>query len=291
MSPVAVVTQSKLTRYTFSQTSSTETLNTVTPARGQVTQSQQSVVVPSTSPASLLQGDYHYPNPGYLGSSSHSAIFTHFSTHANVNNGGIFSSSAEQSPRLDSHSQGLQVATLQQLLSDITCIDIDCMKKAIDDWMRTGANLSLAGPFVQRCAQAIQSIVKDFALRQPLVTNISILLAELQETLTRNSTSSIVLSNKSIFSDLSAQLIGEHVRWESWGLFFIAAARATLDQKIYPSLHSSDVQRHKTLKQLTDIGNAFLEICLSLDCLNDLQLILQYENYILHTSVYGDQSR
>ncbi|KAF4969339.1 hypothetical protein FSARC_3414 [Fusarium sarcochroum] len=37
-------------------------------------------------------------------------------------------------------------------------------------------------------------------------------------------------------------------------------------------------------------SDAFLEIAVSLDCLNDLQLLLQYENFILHSMVDGDQS-
>jgi hypothetical protein len=34
-----------------------------------------------------------------------------------------------------------------------------------------------------------------------------------------------------------------------------------------------------------------LELSISLDCLNDLQLVLQYENFISHSNVDGDESK
>ncbi|KAF4900256.1 hypothetical protein CGCF415_v010169 [Colletotrichum fructicola] len=37
-------------------------------------------------------------------------------------------------------------------------------------------------------------------------------------------------------------------------------------------------------------ADSCVDICLSLDCLNDLHLVLQYENYIIHSLIDGDQS-
>ena len=39
------------------------------------------------------------------------------------------------------------------------------------------------------------------------------------------------------------------------------------------------------------LSDRCLEMCLSLDCLNDMQLLLQYENWIIHTFLDGDQSK
>lgn len=81
------------------------------------------------------------------------------------------------------------------------------------------------------------------------------------------------------------------MRWETLGLFYTAAAKAALDLEIFPTLYASDVQRRKLAKNLTYIGDYCLEVCLAIDCLDDLQIILQYELFHLHSRIYGDQSK
>ncbi|RBR20112.1 uncharacterized protein FIESC28_05391 [Fusarium coffeatum] len=52
----------------------------------------------------------------------------------------------------------------------------------------------------------------------------------------------------------------------------------------------TEAQRRHIRRLTMHFADRCLDICLSLDCLNDLQLILQYENFILHSLVDGDQS-
>ncbi|KIL85386.1 hypothetical protein FAVG1_11342 [Fusarium avenaceum] len=87
-----------------------------------------------------------------------------------------------------------------------------------------------------------------------------------------------------------AQMLEKNLRWESLGIFFIAAARAAYDITCFTPLYSTHEQRHRLIKTLTYIGDCCLETCIELDCLNDLQLVLQYENFIVHSQVDGDQS-
>lgn len=84
---------------------------------------------------------------------------------------------------------------------------------------------------------------------------------------------------------------GDNVRWESTGIFLAAASRAALDIPFFPALYKSEEQRRDIIRDLARLGDDCLEVCLGLDCLNDLQLVLQYENFIVYSQVYGDQSR
>src|SRR5690606_28167003 len=88
-----------------------------------------------------------------------------------------------------------------------------------------------------------------------------------------------------------AQMRGECVRWESLGIFITAATRAALDTISFPPLYSNEGQRRTLITALTALGDSCLEKCLAVDFLNGLQLMLQYENFIVHSQVEGDQSK
>lgn len=85
-------------------------------------------------------------------------------------------------------------------------------------------------------------------------------------------------------------LDGSTTRWETWGLFFTAVGRATFDVPFFPPLYKDSAGQMAVRKFATQISDKCLEYCLALDCLNDLQLALQAENFILHSNVDGDQS-
>ncbi|KAH6989862.1 fungal-specific transcription factor domain-containing protein [Ilyonectria destructans] len=84
--------------------------------------------------------------------------------------------------------------------------------------------------------------------------------------------------------------MGNNLRWEAAGLFLAATARAILDTPYFIPLYRAEDQRRSITRALTYIGDCCLEICWSLDRLSDLQLILQFESFIVHTLVDGDQS-
>jgi hypothetical protein len=80
-------------------------------------------------------------------------------------------------------------------------------------------------------------------------------------------------------------------RWETLGIFFTAVSRATIDVAQFDGLYNSEQERRALRRLAMRFSDSCLDIALSLDCLNDLQLILQYENFILHSLVDGDQSK
>ncbi|KAL7758401.1 hypothetical protein ACKLNR_012928 [Fusarium oxysporum f. sp. zingiberi] len=98
------------------------------------------------------------------------------------------------------------------------------------------------------------------------------------------------MTNNSTVKEFFAQVLGENLRLEVLGIFLTAASRAAIDVPSFTPLYTSYQQKQALVKILTFTGDCCLESCLSLDCLNDLQLVFQYENLILHTQVDGDQS-
>ncbi|KAI8712229.1 hypothetical protein NCS52_01320600 [Fusarium sp. LHS14.1] len=63
-----------------------------------------------------------------------------------------------------------------------------------------------------------------------------------------------------------------------------------MDIPFFPHLYQTNEQEIELRELLLRLIACSLDICLSLDCLNDLQHVLQYEYCIINSYVYGDQS-
>jgi hypothetical protein len=108
--------------------------------------------------------------------------------------------------------------------------------------------------------------------------------------LTENSRKPLQFYGMSDIAEFSAQFLDQNFRWESLGIFLSAVSRATIDISFFPPLFKSENDQFALRKLATRLSDLALDIALSLDCLNDLQIVLQYENFIMHTHVDGDQS-
>ena len=73
-------------------------------------------------------------------------------------------------------------------------------------------------------------------------------------------------------------------------MFLAAIGGATNEIEFFPPLYRTDEERCRLRRMAANLCDVALEVCLSLDSLNDLQLVLQYENWIVHSYVDGDQS-
>lgn len=83
----------------------------------------------------------------------------------------------------------------------------------------------------------------------------------------------------------------DNARWETLGLFFSAVSRATVDVNLFNGLFDDEQQRISVQKFAMRCSDNCIDISTSLDCLNDLQLVLQYETCTVHSLVDGDQSK
>ncbi|KAH6664578.1 hypothetical protein B0J14DRAFT_630429 [Halenospora varia] len=220
------------------------------------------------------QQQYRYPNPGFLGSSSHSTIFNHVSSRAHTNENASPHNDARQiSPSysvMDITNDHPNTAITEKgirALSQVERLNIFRLKTLVEVWLSTDVNLPLAGPH-----------------------DSGIWASKHAKILFKNTNRPILFHKDSSVAEFVSQFYNDNVRWETLGIFFAAATRATLDISFFPQLYTSEEQRHQLTTLLTSIGDSCLEACLGLDCLNDLQLVLQYENFIVHSQVYGDQS-
>lgn len=158
------------------------------------------------------------------------------------------------------------------------------MRSLVLFWRARGANLPLAGPFVEVCAQSASC------------TSLSSFQGEdwhvgLAQRLIENTARPLEYDAATSFPSYSAQFLESRTRWETLAIFLCAVLRATMDVPFFPSLFTTATQRREFQTMLMRQIECFLDICISMDCLNDLQLFLQYEYFILHSYMDGDQSK
>ncbi|KAJ5384596.1 hypothetical protein N7517_002507 [Penicillium concentricum] len=240
---------------------------------------KQSLGSPDESP-SFNPRRNPYPNPGYLGSSSHAAIFKHITPDGDHGPG------SHQVVPEDLHSDlfgdnhlVLQGADILKHL--LTTYKLSAMKDLVMFWLAKGANLALAEPFVDQCAQSVSQLFTYHDENWHLVY---------ARRLLQNSAQPLHFNDTSDLASFSAQFLDHNSRWETLGIFFAAVSRATIDIAFFPSLYMTAQEQYTLRRLCTKLCDFALEISLSLDCLNDLQLIMQYENFIVHSYVDGDQS-
>jgi hypothetical protein len=174
--------------------------------------------------------------------------------------------------------QGADV--LRQLLNTFP---LTTMKEFVMFWLETGANMSLAEPFVEKCTENMTRLFTTFSQED----NWHLAYAQ---RLTQNSRAPLEMRTTSDISDFCAQFLDQNFRWESLGIFLSAVSRATIAIPFFPPLYKTEKDQFMLRKLATRLSDLALDIAISLDCLNDLQLVFQYENFIVHTNVDGDQS-
>ncbi|KAI5456826.1 hypothetical protein BGZ63DRAFT_396226 [Mariannaea sp. PMI_226] len=239
------------------------------------------------SATGLLPKRHPYPNPGYLGSSSHAALFGHLPRGLGQDIG-IDSNSPdpELHPSIapigfvtEAHiSHGAELIEQLHRFAHIT----DCLA-LVRAWLRTGTNLVLASLFTQTCLETADFL---FAEHDGVVKN----AMSISSALFIHSCQPFTVTPNTTFDEFKAQFSQENARWETICLFLITVSRATMSSHYSDSPFDSETQRRHIRRLTMHYSDRCLDICLSLDCLNDLQLVLQYENFILHTLVDGDQS-
>ncbi|KAK1854267.1 hypothetical protein CCHR01_03119 [Colletotrichum chrysophilum] len=229
------------------------------------------------------------PNPGFLGASSHISIFSHLIQDANDSPERTATSSVTSRPEAAPNTIYLDEEPIVKNTVDLMrhvfqSFPLNAMQDLISFWRATGANLALAEPFVDECSRALGTILEGETDKDDWWHH------SLTHLLLRNSRQTLGTNPGCSISDFTAQFVGQNLRWETVGIFFTAVIRATMEVPFFPSLYTSDVRRQQLVGLAIKVSDALAEICISLDCLNDLQLIAQYENFIAHSYVLGIQS-
>lgn len=222
-----------------------------------------------------------YPNPGYPGPLSHIEIFNHILPEHDSNHN-VCPPIPSVSVSLDEHPSAKQGALLAKDL--LSSFDLNDLISLITFWLAKGVNLAVAEPLVDLCAESSNYMSLSTFQGPEWHLNFSTRLLQ-------NTARPLEVNPDSTISTYSAQFLGIDTRWETFGIFLSAAIQATRDVLFFPSLYKTSSRNRELRRLLTKLLDCSLDICLSADCLNDLQLILQYENFIVHSYVDGDQSR
>ncbi|OJD40320.1 zn-c6 fungal-type dna-binding domain [Diplodia corticola] len=233
----------------------------------------------------------YYPNPGFLGSSSHSAIFNQVTSFdLRTSDSGLHNAlpSPIASPCRHVPKNKVVVESALRTLKQLGRTDLSHLVSLIHLWLGQGVNLPLAEPFV---APVVGAIAKSAKATLPSdAINQSEDWVSQHASLLESTDRPICLRGDTNVNDFFSQLLDHGLRWDVLGIFFTAASRATIDTTSFPPLYTGEAQRWDLIKSLTYIGDCCLETCLAADRLDDLQIVLQYENCVVHSQVHGDQS-
>lgn len=218
-----------------------------------------------------------YPNPGYQGTSSHTSIFEQVKANGGAED--VLDQSQSVPLVAPGGLEDYEKARHTQLLEDISLLDVQTSARLISHWISQGINLALAGPIVMPC---VESVDKLFSTRSQTE-----LVAMLFQSSRRRASSDADMP----ISTFAENCCRSDPGWATLGMFLVALSRASDDTDSFLPLYSTQAGRRRLQKLALHHADQCLEICLSLDCLNDLQLILQYENFIAHSMIDGDQSK
>ena len=234
-----------------------------------------------------------YPNPGYLGSSSHTTFFDHLagndqsyaSTGIQVlSNGqqGAAGCAVTEEKIVQGASIITQIRTASRPLA---------WKSLVHAWVDKAINLPVAEPFTLSSADAACSAIIQQGLETEGEPTDYQSAAATSTRLFSQSCQPLTVGLDDTINAFGELFCRELARWETLGVFFTAVSRATIDITQFDGLYVSEQERRALRKLAMRLSDTCLDLALSLDCLNDLQLILQYENFILHSLVDGDQSK
>lgn len=204
-------------------------------------------------------------------------------------------SSSDRLPNVDSHGSPLsrhsfgadtqnsaigQVAELFDFMSQT--FSFSRIGNLVEFWLARGANLALAEPIAHACMRCL-----------PHLDDLSGVL-EWEDFCHRafdNSQGLQQLDQLTDLHDYIVQFTDQAIRLEALGLCLAMIIRAASDIKFFPDVYTYSSQREDLVTFSMQLYDQILDICVALNQPSDLQLILQYENWIVHSYFDGDQSR
>jgi len=233
--------------------------------------------------------DHEYPDPGFQGPSSYSTIYDQVQQHlipeVNADFAAVKPSIPNPLPRVRAQAEvysRVMSSGAELVLQLPSATEFVLYKDLINTWQAKGMRLHLADPFVQTCVNTIERLVD-----KPRTTDWHDIISE---RLLQSSRQHLVYSPGTSLADFANQFSGNNARWEMVGLFWVMVGRATIATTDWPGLYGDEGERQSFRRHAVAAADSCLELSLSMDCLNDLQMMLQYETYIMHTNVSGNQS-
>lgn len=220
----------------------------------------------------------NYPNPGFLGNSSHTTFFEQLPRDT-----------TDTGPLPDCSFDEEEIRNGANLIENIHryCQISSCVA-LVQHWIAGGVSLALAGPLVVTCAQVTEHVLSSYATDSPAKFTPA---RNLSRELFRNSCHQLNAGEHQGIAEWCTVFGTHNPRWEILGIFFAALASAAMHTPRFEPLYRSHQGQRELQKLAVRFSDRCLDISLALDRLNDLQLLLQYENWIAHSCLDGDQSQ
>lgn len=218
------------------------------------------------------------PDPGYLGPSSHSGILDQVPLHdrapiVNIDH-------PETSPDVEACLKHT-AWTLEKLLLNQ---EPNALQAIVSFWRDQGHTLQVGEGVTDACVDSVKVLIhiKSTAANTWSHDFINLLY--------KNSNTELAIQSTDTMSSFTSQFSAGRPRLESFGIFLNILALAVLYTPCFPPLYTSQAQRISLRDIALKLSDLCWDLCLSLNSLNILQLIFQYENFILHSPIDGPQS-
>ena len=206
------------------------------------------------------------------------------SAHGEVDDGAVNDSEGHQD-RVSYVPDDTKLSKGARLLSSIASqLDTEAFERLVSFWLGKGTNLVLAGLLTEPC---VKSVASELASLTDDPASHELLSRRLFE----NSAKTHVFSRMATFADYCDEVCQQNIRWETLVIALVALGRASIDVPYYPPLYSLQAELEAFQKLVTGFADTCLELVLSMGRMEDLLLICQYENWILHSVIDGDQSK
>ena len=167
--------------------------------------------------------------------------------------------------------------------SIVSQLNTKAFENLVSFWLGRGTNLALGGLLTKACVNSVTGALA------PLVDDPASHTA-LAQRLFENSARGHIFSGTATFADYCEEVCRKNIRWEALVIALVAFGRASIDVSYYPPLYSCQAELEGLQKLVTGLSDSCLELALSLGRMDDLLLVCQYENWILHSVIDGDQS-
>ena len=162
-------------------------------------------------------------------------------------------------------------------------VDAEAFKGLVSFWLTKGTNLVLGGFLTEACVSNVTDTLGS--LPDDLVSR-----NQLARSFFKNSSRRHVFSRTTTLASYVEDVSQTNIRWEALIIALVALGRASIDVPHYPGLYTTQAEQDVFQKLVTSLSDSCLELALSCDRMDELLLICQYENWILHSVIDGDQS-
>ncbi|EFX04846.1 c6 zinc finger domain containing protein [Grosmannia clavigera kw1407] len=255
----------------------------------------------SSTPQSLHQSDIGqsvvlsqlklYPSPGFQGPSSLASMLDNLgrrglppppgSEHAGLSN--------EEASRMDA----LSMNRLSMIEDGVSILDMllavmvdDFLDRVFTAWKGCGLESHLGSflvsSFVDTMSQEINLLQSSHSWRANLFA--------LSQRIFDRGSQPVELDTSTTLRDFVNHFTGPSLRWETVGVILTLIGIAAAETRAPNAICNSEQERQILRMNMVNCANKCASFCESFDMSNDVQIIFLYQNFLLQSVFYGDQS-